>query len=286
MIFCLRSNLCLEDESDDVLDDMYDDLTVVFLCRYSIQSSGVPKCRGFYDDVLFNLDAKRFQLYVRCSRQHFDVIYNKIKDHPVFHGKNSSKQFSVFFQLALVMYRIGSNGNAASVAKIAGFFGVGDGGTIDRITCRVFKSILSLESEYLNWPSREERVGLVQATWEEMPYCIVYTDGMEVPLEEAPIRDKESYFSRTKKYSIKLQGSCDFSLKLRHILIGYPGSVHDARIFNSCDLALSPHIYFSGEEWIPAATVAFCFYSSSFSLKFVPNDSLHSSSTSVLICFF
>lgn len=158
----------------------------------------------------------------------------------MFHGKNSSKQFTVFFQLALVMYRLGSNGNSASISKIAGVFGVGDGGTIDRVTRRVFQSILSLESEYLQWPSKDERAGLVEATWDEMPYCIIYTDGMEVLLDEAPIRDKESYFSRTKKYSIKLQGSCDFSLKLRHIVIGYPGSVHDARIFNSCDLALSP----------------------------------------------
>lgn len=230
---------------------MDDDLSVVYLCRYSYQST-VKKSYGFYDTVLFYLDDKRFKRYVRCSRQHFNVIFDKIKDHPVFNGKNSQKQFSTFFQLALVMYRIGSNGNAAAVGKIAGLFGVGDGGTIDRITARVFESILSLEAEFLNWPSKEERIGLVHATWDEMPYCIIYTDGMEVPLEEAPLRDKESYFSRSKKYSIKLQGSCDYTLMLRHILIGYPGSVHDARIFNSCDLSLSPERYFSGEEWIAA----------------------------------
>ncbi|KAJ6645256.1 Protein ANTAGONIST OF LIKE HETEROCHROMATIN PROTEIN 1 [Pseudolycoriella hygida] len=240
-----------DEENENILDELEDDLSVVYLCRYSYQSK-VPKSYGFYDSVFFNLDDARFKRFVRCSRQHFSIILDKIKDHPVFHGKNCEKQFSPFFQLAVVMYRLGSNGNAASIGKISGLFGIGDGGTIDRLTARVFESIIALESEYLKWPLEEERMRLIHVTWDELPHCIGYTDGTEIILEEAPSKDSESYFSRTKKYSIKLQGTCDYTLKLRHILTGFPGSVHDARIFNSCDLAVSPEKYFSGEHWAAA----------------------------------
>ncbi|KAJ6638448.1 hypothetical protein Bhyg_11183 [Pseudolycoriella hygida] len=130
-----------DDESEDILDQLEDDL--LLLCRYSDQSAGVPKSHGFYDSIFFNLDENRFKTFVRCTRKHFAVIYNKTKEHPVFTGKNSEKQLSIYFQLALVMYRIGSNGNAASVRKLVALFGVGDGGTIDRITERVFESIMS-----------------------------------------------------------------------------------------------------------------------------------------------
>ncbi|KAJ6636856.1 hypothetical protein Bhyg_15451 [Pseudolycoriella hygida] len=196
----------LDDESGDILDQLEDDLLVVLLCRYSYQSAGVPKSHGFYDSVLFNLDENRFKTFVGCTRKHFVVIYNKIKEHPVFTGKNSEKQLSIYFQLALVMYRIGSNGNAASLRKLAALLGVGDGGTIDRITARVFESI-------------------------------------EIGISKLAIGRRTSL------------GSCDYTLKLRQILVGYPGSVHDAGIFNSSNLALSPAKYFSGEEWIAVDSV-------------------------------
>lgn len=34
--------------------------------------------------------------------------------------------------------------------------------------------------------------------------------------------------------------------------MGYPGSVHDARIFSSCDISVHSERYFSGPQWIAA----------------------------------
>ena len=87
------------------------------------------------------------------------------------------------------------------------------------------------------WPSSDERRILAEKTMHELPYCIFYTDGTEVELAEAPTFDKDSYLSRNNVYALKLQGTCDYTKALRHVNIGYPGNVHDARIFNECVLA-------------------------------------------------
>jgi len=66
---------------------------------------------------------------------------DKIQGHKVFQGKNSGRQFPIATQLALVFYRLGCSGDGGSVMKMTSLFGIGDGGTLDKITKRVFKVI-------------------------------------------------------------------------------------------------------------------------------------------------
>lgn len=229
---------------------MYD-LAIVPLFRYSYVSK-VPKNLSWYEEIFPHYDEQRFRQLVRCSRLQFELILKEISSHKVFNGKNSQKQFTVAFQLALVLFRLGSNGDGATIFKISCLFGVGDGGTIDRITARVFEAILSLESKYLRWPSSEERQVLAETTMDELPYCVAYTDGSEIELAEAPTLDRDVYLSRNKVFALKLQGTCDFTKSFRHIAIGYPGSVHDARIFNNCELGKNPSAYLTSPQWIAA----------------------------------
>lgn len=74
----------------------------------------------------------------------------------------------------------------------------------------------------------------------ELQYCVAYTDGTEIELCEAPKLDEDAYLSRNKVFALKLQGTGDYTKLLRHIIVGYPGSVHDGRIFNDCNLATNP----------------------------------------------
>lgn len=218
--------------------------------RYSFRGS-VPKNLNWYAEVLPNLDERRFKMLLRCTQSHINIILALIEDHPVFHGVNSDKQFTVQFQLALVLYRLGSNGDGATLLKIASLFGIGDGGTIDKVTARVFESILCLEGEFIRWPSAE-REQLEIATFDELPHCIGYADGTPIPFLERPVLDHVSYWSKDKEYVIKLQGICDYTLLLRQITVGYPGSVHDARVYNNCRLGTHPENHFSNNEYIAA----------------------------------
>lgn len=113
-------------------------------------------------------ELKKIHKLIRCTKVQFDFILEQISDHPMFHGQNSDKQFTVELQLALTLYRLGSDGDGATVQKISCLFGVGDGGTIDKVT-RVFKAVLSLETKFLYWPTSDERISLVEKTMHELP---------------------------------------------------------------------------------------------------------------------
>lgn len=91
---------------------------------------------------------------------------------------------------------------------------------------------------------------MIANTFHEMPHCIGYLDGSEIKLAERPCCDPDSYYSRKQNFSIKIQAVCDSQLKIRHIFVGFPGSVHDSRIFSNSSLFLNPSVYFHGEEWI------------------------------------
>lgn len=70
-----------------------------------------------------------------------------------------------------------------------------------------FQAILLLREQFLYWPNQVERKELVASSHNELPYCIGYLDGTEIKLAEAPICDRDSYFSRKKNFSIKAQVS-------------------------------------------------------------------------------
>jgi len=85
---------------------------------------------------------------------------------------------------------------------------------------------------------------------DKLPGCVGYIDGTHIPLDEAPVEDPESYFTRKQRYAIQLQAVCDNAKRLRNIFVGFPGSVHDARVFANSDLGKRTGDFLSDGEWI------------------------------------
>lgn len=241
-----------EDKKQEVFQELWTNVSCIAAFRYGIpfEIGSVPKSREFLCNILPNLDENRFCEIVRVKWHNFEHILNLIKDDEVFKGPNSWKQIPVDIQLIIVLYRLGCCGEGSSIGKVAKFFGVGDGGTIATITRRVFKAILRLKNKFLYWPDKKERSEIIAKTAFELPQCIGYVDGCEIKLAEKPTEDPECYFSRKQQYSIKLQAVCDFTLKIRHVVIGHPGSVHDSRIYNKCPLFTNSPEYFTGCQWL------------------------------------
>lgn len=222
------------------------------IVRYGVPRciGSVPKSQEISYKIVPNLDELRFRQLIRVNWHTFDYILDSIKDDEVFNAPNSWKQIPVKIQLMIVLYRLGSYGEGATIAKIASLFGVGDGGTIMKITKRVFTAICRLQKKYLYWPDIKERKEIVSKTSHELPFCIGYVDGTEIRLAEKPTTDSESYFTRKHQYALKLQVVCDYNFIIRHTVLGYPGSVHDNRIYSKCSLFTRAIDHFSQNEWI------------------------------------
>ncbi|XP_017470265.1 PREDICTED: uncharacterized protein LOC108361965 [Rhagoletis zephyria] len=134
------------------------------------------------------------------------------------------------------------SGKEATITRIASLFGYPSDG--------VFHSTLKLKNQFLYWPGDQDRKTLIAETLHELPYCIGYVDGTEVKLAEKPFQDPKAYFSRKHIYTLKVQGVCDQKLRIRHMVLGYSGSVHDTRVYNNCPLTTNTSEMLKKAEWL------------------------------------
>ncbi|XP_036322028.1 uncharacterized protein LOC118736027 [Rhagoletis pomonella] len=141
-------NLIFLDSSDEEdADDLNEIFSPSMLCLLNSRRSvhfGIPKSSDWQHNVLANFDENRFNEMVRVRPDEFKYILDCIKDDPVFHTSRSVAQIPIDLQLKIVLYRLGSKGDGVSIRKVASLFGIGDGGTIQNVTRRVFKAILRL----------------------------------------------------------------------------------------------------------------------------------------------
>ncbi|XP_049311304.1 uncharacterized protein LOC125778329 [Bactrocera dorsalis] len=238
-----------DEEDDDILIKFAIDAALIIANRRSTHL-GIPKSSQWVNNVLPRFDSGRMRQMLRIEFFEFNYILSLIKQDPVFQNKNFVSQLPIDLQLKITLFRLGSSGESASIRKIATLFGIGDGGTVTKVTERVITALINLKSTFLCWPSREERRKIVTKTMKELPGCIGYVDGTEIRLAESPSKDHELYFSRKKQYAIKMQVVCDYSLRIRQATIGYRGSVHDAKIFAESAIGKNPQNYFCHREWI------------------------------------
>jgi hypothetical protein len=76
------------------------------------------------------------------------------------------------------------------------------------------------------------------------------TDGTVLPLETKPRRNGEDYFCRKGFYAVHALITCDDLARIRHVVVGWPGSVHDNRVWSETDLAEDPQSFFAENEYL------------------------------------
>ncbi|XP_034486475.1 protein ANTAGONIST OF LIKE HETEROCHROMATIN PROTEIN 1-like [Drosophila innubila] len=260
----------IDSEIDEIMDDFLDDVMVIYFCRRGIGLK-VPKPIKWRYNILSSFNDEHFYQMLRVSRNQFAKLVYLIKGDKVFARYSAShRQMPIELQLAIVLFRLGSSGGNASVRKIGEIFGVGNGGTVVKITERMFTAILRLMPQYIYWPDVVERQQLVERTFQELPHCVGYIGTSEIKLFEKPIENHKVYLSRQRIYSVKLQIICDHKLRIRDTVAGSPGSYPDYKIFINCPIGISTETYLSGEQWVAGDSA---YPPSSFLVTPFPNDS-------------
>src|SRR6185503_18828555 len=84
---------------------------------------------------------------------HFQQLANLIRSHPVFLSQGNKSQACVEFQLAIFLYRLGSNG---SLFEHCSKFGIGEG-TIILYTKRIIQAIMAQKKLFIKWLTLEKR---------------------------------------------------------------------------------------------------------------------------------
>lgn len=191
-------------------------------------------------------DDDRFKKFAGMNRKPFMDLVDLVKNCEEFQSRD---QLPVILQLAIVLTRLRCKG-PNEIKNLASSFGIGDGSTVDRVTRRVFKAILSVDEIRIRWPNAGERRELVEESIDDLPECVGIVDGTHHSLNIKPITNAQHYYSYKSEYSLKSQIICDKNKRIIHLLTGICGSVHDATIFKKSDIYRNPRKYLCGYEYI------------------------------------
>jgi hypothetical protein len=202
---------------------------------------------------LYSLDEGRFRQEVRLAPAAFHGLVKLLEPHEVFRSRSRNPQGSVEDQLAVFLSKLGRFGNGGSVGILARFFGVSEG-SVANFCQRCIVAILSLEKMVVVWPDSGERSATSRrlASRFGFPGCVGFVDGTLFPVYAKPSKDGEDYYTRKGYYGMSGMVVCDDHKRILHIDLGWPGSVHDSRVWSNSALALSPSTYFSGQEYLLA----------------------------------
>jgi len=70
-------------------------------------------------------------------------------------------------------------------------------------------------------------------------------DGSHIRIDK-PTEDRESYINRKQYFSLHIQGTVNHKMQFIDVFVGYPGSIHDARVFKNSSLRNDLHVLCTG----------------------------------------
>ena len=137
-------------------------------------------------------------------------------------------------RLAIVLYYLSST---AEYRTIANLFGVSTSFVCSCIKEVSIVIVQKMKTKFITIPKREEVKEIMRIykdKW-QFPMCTGAIDGTHIPII-APVVDHADYVNRKGYHSIVMQAVVDSKYLFRDVVVGWPGSVHDARIFSNSGL--------------------------------------------------
>ena len=152
----------------------------------------------------------------------------------VQHDSSIRETVVVEKRVAIALWRLGTNVEYRTISHL---FGVGMS-TACNIVHEVCKAIVdSLLEKYITIPQRNAAMDVVRGFEEKwgFPQCFGAVDGSHIPI--IPPHDcPTDYYNRKGFHSIVLQALVDHENRFMNVNVGWPGSVHDARILSNSEV--------------------------------------------------
>ena len=166
--------------------------------------------------------------HFRVTRETFEYLCDLVrvdlqKQHTRFRSPVSVEE-----RVGLALWRL-ATGNSYRSCGLQ--FGLGKS-TAKSICSEFEQAVFTLKDRFIKFPLTIQEIRNKMEEFEEsygIPQIMGAIDGCHIEIN-APPDNHEDYFNRKQHYSVNLQGIVDSNLKFIHATVGYPGSIHDARV--------------------------------------------------------
>ncbi|XP_017473642.1 PREDICTED: putative nuclease HARBI1 [Rhagoletis zephyria] len=177
-----------------------------------------------YDEYTF---VKRFRLSKKSALYIFEKIQRKIRNYT---QRNHALSPLEMLLLALRFYASGS-----FLITVADFCGVSTS-TASRVVKRVSYAIAELSREYIKMPKSSAELEIVNRSFHRIanfPKVVGCIDCTHVKIQSPGGVNAEIFRNREGYFSYNVQAVCNANLEITDLVCRWPGSAHDANIFNN-----------------------------------------------------
>lgn len=201
------------------------------------------RSQSFFEECINSWNADEWKRNFRVSRATFQFLCLELT--PCLQRSSVvRKSLSVEKRVAITLWRLGTNIEYRSLSHL---FGVGLSTVCVAVSDVCSAIVEHLASRYIAIPAGE-RLKLVvdgfMSKW-GVPQCVGAIDSTHIPII-APKDSPLDYYNRKGYHSVVLQALVDHEYKFLDIYVGWPGSVHDARVlvnsglYSKCDRGSFP----------------------------------------------
>ncbi|KAI4454136.1 hypothetical protein MML48_1g11491 [Holotrichia oblita] len=203
-------------------------LPILNVCKKREQT----RIKNFVEEVVSSYNEREFIMHFRLRKTMVNSLVDKFQssdEYQKLNGHGGFQPLSAQRYILIFLWFVGHE--AASYRDVADRFGITLAGLYNILT-RVADFILTMKSDVIRLPNNIEKDRTKQHYLEQkgFPGIIGSIDGSHIRIDK-PLQDKDSYINRKQYFSIHMQGIANEKRKFIDVWIGYPGSVHDARVF-------------------------------------------------------
>ena len=192
-----------------------------------------PRSLTWFEMVDREYDDELWYSNFRVTRGTFEFLLNKVMEYIRCKDTVMRSAISAKRRLAITLYFLAST---AEYRTIANLFGVSRS-FVCLCVRDVCKAITSKLSYVVSFPHGDELVQIIndyEQRW-GFPMFAGAIDGTHIPIV-APSECHAEYVNRKGYHSIIMQAVVDCKYLYRDVVIGWPGSVHDARVFSNSSI--------------------------------------------------
>lgn len=229
----------IEQEVQEMSNSDSDDSLVLAVLGKSRFPLNRVRIVGYFEVVVPSYSPDCFRCHFRMTRESVAFLEGLLRVCPEMipyeaHDRGGRAPVELRKQILITIWMLA---NPECIRSVSDRF------DISRSTCyevymRICTAITNnLADRFIHLPEGNDARNTIQKFEEQrgFPGILGAIDGSHIPIQ-APLKDPEQYINRKSFHSVQLQVVCDMDMKFIDVFCGFPGSVHDARVFRNSPL--------------------------------------------------